>query len=533
MADANPKKKRRVRPSQADCPPLRPTFQKDDVCNNLDEVFLKAVKYHHHIEAAKTQSSFPPRSLKFLKKLDSSLRLATEMPDNDTVRKIYIDHYYNDCLVKLRDQFIRNFDPKEQGVFLILTKHESAVQKFTISLCKNDASLVVLGSDKAFKWAASVYFDEYWPKDTLRPDNQDLWEEVDCELRRKVQGPKDPMSNFFLMKGKVLIKGEWYDSVEHGYQFLKLLFFHAPPEICQRVASCETASDAKVTAKRWLKENRPRKFFLDEWRQWEEDVIALMEDLEECKYQRCLVFRDHLMYTRSCRIVHTVSDDFWGTGGSVDGNGADMFGTLLMKFLDDKLNPNNNRSWVRPTYHQRGGSPEEKIANWNIPMPFPVPNGLVIAIGDSNLAKIPPFLLENCQVESFPGCTVEILFRVVNKLQQLSLAHFSIILQIGINDLGPWLDKQSLQQSVDNLISALLDKFPNCKVYIVPLQAHHTKDPKIVNDAFSRVVAARFNNVQFLAPLPDARFRLKGDVHWKASTAKAMMQGWLYCINRQ
>ncbi len=532
MADnIPPKVPKRVRHGKS----MMPFFKRDDVCEDFREVLVKVVEYHHLIESVKSRDKFSAGHLEFVKFFDRSI---PDLSDVAVVRKCITEHY-QERLEELKVEFHRKFTSEQRGVFQLTTLFDEAVQEALDGVHKRENQYQdVKGKEAAFQWVMDLYLVRYWPAGTLRPDDARFWAKVDAELVRKSRGPEDPTSNLFIIEGKVEVRGVKYASTEHAYQVIKLLFFGAPQSVIEEVKSCLTGKQAKRRTNAWMDANKPRDKYGYEWCMWDEQRMPLMVELEEAKFQVCSVFRDHLFFNRSSRIVHTVGDDYWGTGGGPSGDLTDMMGTILTKMKQDRLNPKGKLPWVVPTYHGQY-SYDEKSVMWNIP----VPTKQILVLGDSESARIPPFLHASCQVESFPGCPVEILFQLVDKLvlPEGSIVPSSVIIQIGINNVIGYhgLNIQLFEQSFSNLLGSLILKFRDCTMYVVPLQMDTTeKDPnghaqKLVNDTFSKVVTGqeRFKNVKLLGLLPEERFRLEDDlVHWKPSTGKALMQGWLSSI---
>lgn len=155
-----------------------------------------------------------------------------------------------------------------------------------------------------------------------------------------------------------------------------------------------------------------------------------------------------------------------------------------------------------------------------------------LVLGDSNVARIPPFSHDCLQVESYPGATFRHAEQIIRKavvsteIEQVE----QVVLSFGINNRSQKERKTSLQQLLA-ATKAADERFPHAAVWIPLLN-------------FSRLLPeGEQNNLKYLnkqidkhclsiPALPTHLFSTLSDhVHWTKATAKNMLQHWNEHIN--
>ena len=141
------------------------------------------------------------------------------------------------------------------------------------------------------------------PKVTLTDDGPTVF----------VQGAQDPLSNFYPCN--FYYKGKQFASVEHAYQYHKALTF-GRNDLLPQILQAPRAVNAKSLGKP-LRSS-----------QWDRQKGKFMYQLLIQKYNQVSIFRNKLKLCSGYKIVHNVSDDFWGWGHDQK-SGQNFFGVLL------------------------------------------------------------------------------------------------------------------------------------------------------------------------------------------------------------
>ena len=128
-----------------------------------------------------------------------------------------------------------------------------------------------------------------------------------------VQGPKDPLSNFYPCKieqesdnGRSIV----FKSAEHCYQYNKVQFLlksrRDPTISLQDIMQAKTAATAK-----WLGDKVNNHPDLHMWHQRE---LQVLHDILNLKLKCCHSFRRKLEDSGNALLYHSVSDKYWGIG---------------------------------------------------------------------------------------------------------------------------------------------------------------------------------------------------------------------------
>jgi ribA/ribD-fused uncharacterized protein len=118
---------------------------------------------------------------------------------------------------------------------------------------------------------------------------------------RIVQGPNDPLSNFFM--SPMRFGSLEYPSVEHGYQNIRAIH-QGLPDIANDILNARTASQAKFLSRYFNRTDSKS-----------EDLL-LMEKLLITKNEQSKEFRNELEKSKNKTLVHSTSkkDTFWASG---------------------------------------------------------------------------------------------------------------------------------------------------------------------------------------------------------------------------
>ena len=145
------------------------------------------------------------------------------------------------------------------------------------------------------------------------------------------QGWWDPLSNFY--DCKFYFDGMYFRSVEHAYQYQKAVAFDQY-DLLPQILKAQRACHAKSLCS---------KLQSPEWNRYKG---RLMYDLLVQKYIQIPNFRNKLLLCAGSKIIHNVSDDFWGWGRDKK-SGKNVFGVLLSNVLT-QMTSDPHRPQSRP-----------------------------------------------------------------------------------------------------------------------------------------------------------------------------------------
>ena len=203
-----------------------------------------------------------------------------------------------------------------------------------------------------------------------------------------------------------------YASLEHVYQYVKLKNTSTLIHVIEFLADEHSAAEAKKIASEFIQHPT---WYIRCMKNWAIIKLDVMKEILQLKLVGCQNFKEHLKQTGKSKISHPVREMFWGNGSeSMDtiGRGEDYFSILLMQILDRMQNCRFD-PWVIPKNHGNKGSPELNKKEWDLP---PLVKKIVI-LCDSNLAQIPPFQHNICQVEAFPGAKMHDISHLLKKYE--------------------------------------------------------------------------------------------------------------------
>ena len=154
----------------------------------------------------------------------------------------------------------------------------------------------------------------------------------------------------------------------------------------------------------------------------------------------------------------------------------------------------------------------------------------IVILGDSNLARIPPFQYNSCQVEAFPGAKMYHISHLLKKYELKENIPQIMVVNVGLNDVTSVSSK--IKRDLTELIDVLQRNFSTTQIYFVPVQVHSKHRHEIQKAA--EIFNSALLSLPGLPPLHRSQFSLEPDqIHWKPHCAKAMMSHWLMTLGKQ
>lgn len=177
----------------------------------------------------------------------------------------------------------------------------------------------------------------------------------------------------------------------------------------------------------------------------------------------------------------------------------------------------------RPTKHIHTG---QKMQDWDLSV-----NQKILLIGDSNLGRIPPFICEDLQIDSYPGATFRHAEAIINKAA-ISTEPDHVILAFGLNNRTQ-KNKRTPVTQLTAAVQAADDKFPHSTVW-VPLINHSSLLPQWESHNVNCINQQIKLNCLYIPLLPAKQFSTekKDNIHWTKSTARRMLEHWINYVNR-
>ena len=312
-----------------------------------------------------------------------------------------------------------------------------------------------------------------------------------------MQGPSDPLSNFFNSKIEYNVDGRAvvYNSVEQAFQHLKAKTLSAqrPAADIMRAKSSGSAKYIGSTLN-----NHPN---IDKWNRIEQSTI---KQLLQIKLKASKRFRDKLLGTGQATLLHSVKDEKWGIGVETHDicnpldiktlKGRNLHGQLLMEMRDNHLSPpitspsampTSNKveyrptiTTPRPTSARPASVDTSSLHPGKIP---PMPNitkpahKTVHLIGSSILKNIQADRLSHrAQVEKQTAFTID----EAKNIKYQELKSDLVILQVGSNDLkNPSSSVDQVVENMASLVNKISESGSKVAISLTPMQAaSHAND---------------------------------------------------------
>ena len=175
----------------------------------------------------------------------------------------------------------------------------------------------------------------------------------------------------------------------------------------------------------------------------------------------------------------------------------------------------------RPTRHV---STSKKCKEWALQA-----RGECLIVGDSNLARFPPFQRAGLQVDSFPGATFRHAAAILAKTT-ISPEVGKVILSFGINDRAHKAD-QTIVRHLRNAIKMAELAFPRARV-LVPEVNFSRSLPHREQDNLRRLNSYIVAHCHSIPALSRNSFNTERDgVHWTHPTASLFLDHWIQALN--
>ena len=157
------------------------------------------------------------------------------------------------------------------------------------------------------------------------------------------------------------------------------------------------------------------------------------------------------------------------------------------------------------------------------------PTRATLIMGDSNLLRLPPFLLDHVQVDCYPGAKFYHANNILAKMTAPALHVKRVVLSFGLNNRADQTDT-STRQALDMFNKACV-AFPHGSIR-VPLINASAGLPRPERDTISSLNEFLKSTIPTVPLLPADRFVTEEDhVHWTAATASNIHKHWINYLN--
>ena len=167
---------------------------------------------------------------------------------------------------------------------------------------------------------------------------------------------------------------------------------------------------------------------------------------------------------------------------------------------------------------------ERKMIDWNLTV-----GRKWLIVGDSNLSRIPGHVIQDLQIDSYPGAN----FRHAQALMAKATSQVTVekvVLAFGLNCRGQKARETSVKQ-LQGAVRAARRKFPYADIWVPQINFSSslpTEEKNTLNVLNHHII----KNMPFIPALQDSDFFTGSDnVHWTRETAKKMLDHWATCLN--
>lgn len=164
-----------------------------------------------------------------------------------------------------------------------------------------------------------------------------------------------------------------------------------------------------------------------------------------------------------------------------------------------------------------------KIKNWSLAV-----REKWLILGDSNVARFPPFQVADLQVDSFPGATFRHVHGVLSKIVAVPTVE-KVILSLGLNNRC-----QAVQTSIkelQRLIKMAKTKFSQAEIWI-PVISFSRSLPQSEQIHLHSLNQYIKSHCQFIPELSRSQFSTERDgLHWTHATATRLLSHWAGLVN--
>lgn len=191
-----------------------------------------------------------------------------------------------------------------------------------------------------------------------------------------------------------------------------------------------------------------------------------------------------------------------------------------LSFVRPALETSTSTTTRRPTRHINTGS---KMTDWSL-----TTRHKWVIIGDSNLARMPPFQEADLQIDAFPGATFRHAEAIMAKTV-LSTEVLKIILSFGLNNRAQKVEQTTVKQ-LQKAVKMAKIAFPRAHIYVPQVNFSRTL-PHREQTNLNRLNRYISNNCNSIPELPRSEFITESDhIHWTHDTAKRMLHHWLQML---
>ena len=154
-----------------------------------------------------------------------------------------------------------------------------------------------------------------------------------------------------------------------------------------------------------------------------------------------------------------------------------------------------------------------------------------LIIGDSNLARIPPFTHPTVQIDSYPGATFHHINNILRKVL-LNPTVTTVIISAGINNCLQEQEPTTTWKQLQQTLKTARTIFPQATIYI-PVINFSPALPLKKRDLITKLNTSISARCTFLPEINQLLFStVPGDpVHWTPEAANRILNYWLEQLN--
>ena len=147
-----------------------------------------------------------------------------------------------------------------------------------------------------------------------------------------------------------------------------------------------------------------------------------------------------------------------------------------------------------------------------------------LIMGDSNVARVPPFTAADLQIDSYPGATFRHAEAILTRATS-SVTVETVILSFGLNNRSQKVKQTTIKQLQAAVKTAKL-RFPQAEVWVPQINYSRALPLKDQNNLL-HLNAYITKNCRYIPELPMRIFKTETDkIHWTKPTARRMLQHW-------
>lgn len=180
------------------------------------------------------------------------------------------------------------------------------------------------------------------------------------------------------------------------------------------------------------------------------------------------------------------------------------------------ITPDPETPTLRPTRHL---NTRRKMVDWALSV-----RKKWLILGDSNVARFPPYIVPDLQIDGYPGATLRHAEAVISKATCHTIVE-KVILSVGLNNRSQIIQKTSVKQ-LQAAIRAAKKKFPQAEVWIPEI--NYSRDLPLQEQGRLRALNAHIvSKCHYIPALPREAFETEPDrIHWTKDTAWQILEHW-------